>query len=188
MKEKCQSDADMFLEVMNADCPLHLKMNTRKWNSLDNSGAYKMALGQNLNGTIQNLMQDDIDNAVDRFRSGFMDTYVQLVMCQLFRDGRNIPGNLISKFDGYRIKKYVRSSDEAFEKWFEASMNIINIYQTQGLAASRRGDMDVFWRIQSIARDVAAAWGYVFTNPKASKALLLGESKAADERAVERAR
>ncbi len=192
MKEDCQQAAETFIEIMGQETEdyMNMKVNPDIWNSMDNAGTYKMALAQGLNGTIQALLKDDLKNADDWNRSGKIGSFVQFINCQLFRNGRNIPGKLFSAIDAYRIKKYVRSSDEAFELWFSASMNVIQIFQTHGMAAGRMGrfGMGKFWSMQRMARDIAASWGYVFTSTKASKAILLGESKVADDAAVARAK
>jgi len=87
------------------------------------------------------------------------------------------------------VKQYVLSSANAFESWFEASMEIIGIYQTLGIRAARSGNERFFWNVQSAARDVAAGWSLVFTNESASKAILLGPSKdAKDDATKERAK
>ncbi len=115
-------------------------------------------------------------------------SFAQVVHCALFRNDRNIPGNVISGMDGYRIKEYVHSNENAFEKWFDASMTIIKIFQTQAMKPMQRGDDQFFLKIQKIARDIAAAWSLTFTNKKAAKAILLGSTKQVDDASKERAK
>lgn len=189
MQEECKEMAKEFVDAISDDQNHFLqKIDNNLWSSMDGVGSYKMALDINVNGAIQKLMEDEIEEAQDRFRSGIIASSTQMLMCVLFRNGRNIPGESFSAIDAYRIKKYVHSSDIAFERWFESSLKIISIFQTQGITASRRGDDATFWSIQRTARDIASAWSLVFTSSKASKAILLGTSKEADEFAHTRAK
>eukprot|EP00978_Attheya_sp_CCMP212_P003722 scaffold7910_cov29-Attheya_sp.AAC.1 len=159
MMQQCENAATDFLDtICDDDCPAEIKINSSLWSALDGAGAYKMAMDLGLNGAIQKLMEDEIENAEDRFRSGELISFTQMLMCTLFRNGRHIPGGLFSSIDAYRIKKYVRSSEDAFEKWFEASLTNISIFTTQGMAASRGGNDAFFWTVQRSTRNVAAAW------------------------------
>lgn len=155
---------------------------------LDGNGSYKKAMELGLNDALLYLMEDEIKHSEERFKSGSCTSFAQWVHCTLFRNGRNIPGSAFSGVDGYRVKKYVRSNENAFEKWFEASMTIIEIFQTQAMKAMHRGDDQLFWKIQRIARDVAASWSLTFTNKKAAKAIQLGSTKQVDDAAKERAK
>eukprot|EP00978_Attheya_sp_CCMP212_P032132 scaffold123972_cov51-Attheya_sp.AAC.3 len=189
MMQQCENAATDFLDtIFDDDCPAEIKISSSLWSALDGAGAYKMAMDLGLNGAIQKLMEDEIENAEDRFRSGTLISFTQMLMCTLFRNGRHIPGGLFSSIDAYRIKKYVRSSEDAFERWFEASLTNISIFTTQGMTASRGGNDAFFWTVQRSTRNVAAAWSMVFANTKASKVILLGKSKEADESAKARAK
>eukprot|EP00978_Attheya_sp_CCMP212_P043710 scaffold289889_cov48-Attheya_sp.AAC.3 len=183
MMQQCKNAATVFLDtIADEDCPVEIKSDSSLWLGLDGAGAYKMALDLGLNGAIQKLMEDEIENAEDRFRSGIIISFTQMLMCILFRDGRH------NRIDAYRIKKYVRSSEDAFERWFEASLKSISIFLTQGIAASRRGNDAYFWYVQRSTQNIAYAWSMVFDNTKASKVILLGKSKEPDESAKARAK
>jgi len=189
MQQQCEDAAHAFLNtVCNEDGPIEHRFALNLWTGLDGAGAYNIALNVNLNGSLQKLMQDEIENADERFSSGILASFTEMLICTLFRSGRNIPGSVFSNIDAYRVKKYVHSSDDAFEKWFEASLKMISIFVTRALDASRAGNLNYFWSVQKMVRDIAAGWGFVFTSSKASKAIFLGTSKGVDESARARAK
>mmetsp|Transcript_28530 Transcript_28530/g.52074 ORF Transcript_28530/g.52074 Transcript_28530/m.52074 type:complete len:401 (-) Transcript_28530:37-1239(-) len=184
MMQQCENAATGFLDVIcDETCPFEIKIKPSLWLGLDGAGAYKIALDLGLNGAIQKVMEDEIENVEDRFRSGTLINFTLMLMGTLFRAGSGH-----NRIDAYRIKKYVRSSDDAFERWFEASLKNISIFLTEGIAASRRGDNAYFWTVQRSTENVAAGWSMVFANTKASKAILLGNTKEADENAKARAK
>jgi len=189
IKERCKNAAKTFVEFISKEkYDFDEVISDSLWSSLDEAAAYNMALDMNLNGAIENLMNNEIHCAEERFRSGIIFSYSNNVMSTLFRSGRYIPGDLFAKIDAYRVKKYIRSSEIAFKRWFEASLKIIYLFLKYGMTASYNGDMQYFWNIQKIARDTAAGWSMVFTSRRASKAILLGVSKEPDSNATNRAK
>ena len=155
---------------------------------LDENGPYKKALDLGLNEKLMNLFSCDLTDVKYRFELGIPVSIVQCVQCTLFRGKRNITDNIFSCIDGYRIKQYLRSNDEAFVTWFRSSLKVFELFQTLGAQAVRNNDLDKFRQIQKAAMDIANGWTFVFANKKAAKAILLGSSKEADERAAEQAK
>jgi len=156
---------------------------------LDSAGPYKAALERGINGAIQLLMKEEKDDAVGLFTGDDGRMYSQWVMSTLFRGGRQegrqaSSGGGFSHIDGYRCKKYVLSSPDAFEDWFEASMKSATVFVQRDLS----GDDQLRIFAQRAARDVASAWGFVFVNRKVSKAIVLGQSGKPDEAAQRRAK
>ena len=155
--------------------------------ALDGSGAYEKALTFGLNDAIQLLLEDEIANVESRFRSGIQASLTNMILCTLFRSHRNLPNNLFFGTDGYRIREFVLSSDDSFEKLFEATLKIIDIFATQGIPAYRRGDEGFFWPLHIMTRDICEAWSAIFTCSETSKAILLGKSQQIGERMKSRA-
>lgn len=187
MKQLCHDAAEEFVGTLkDPNATLNQKLRTTMWSSVDEAGPYKIAVSLGLNEALLQMIKEDIVDAVQRFQSGCFNCYTQHMMCVLFRAGRCNPG--FSHVDPYRVKKFVHSSPDAFEKWFHASMNFVNIFLTIGVEAKDNGDANYFWRAHNVARYIVGAWALVWTSTKASKAIILGTSGEADEAAHLRAK
>ena len=188
MKQACEDAASRLVNVISdGNRRPSAVVSNSLWTGVDEAGPYKIALKLGLNQAIQKLMEEEIADAKERFEAGTLISYTQQIMCVLFRNGRCIPGALFSHVDSYRIKKYVYSSPDAFEKWFQASITMVSIFLKSGTIAYRNGNEAFYWNTQRIVRDIVAAWSLVWTSPQASKAILLGTSQKADEDAHTRA-
>ena len=144
---------------------------------VNQNGPYKKALELGLNDALFFLIEDEYKHVVNRCMSVLESIHMQLFSNAAF-----------NSIDGYRVKKYVRSKEDAFEKWFAASMKTFEIYQTQGLDAIKRNELDVYFVMKQLACNAAHFWSLVFTNRKAAKAILLGETKEVDDKARARAK
>ena len=144
---------------------------------VNQNGPYKKALELGLNDALFFLFEDEYKHVVNRCMSVLESIHMQLFSNAAF-----------NSIDGYRVKKYVRSKEDAFEKWFAASMKTFEIYQTQGLDAIKRNELDVYFVLKQLACNAAHCWSLVFTNRKAAKAILLSETKEVDDKARARAK
>lgn len=159
---------------------------------LGENGPYKKALDLGLNEKLLQLFTFELDHVKQNFQRGLYISIVPWIFFTLFRGGRNIPDSALKSIDGYsidgyRVKQYLRSNDRAFEIWFKASLQVIEIFQTQGLDAAESNDLHKFGEIQEAALAVTCGWERVFKNKKVSKVILLGSSKKVDDTAKERA-
>jgi hypothetical protein len=188
MREECEAAGKQVVELMNKkEVPCYIRVQEHALKRLDGAGPYKQALHHGLNSAIQGLMEDDIENVHSRWEEGIAFSYVNWINCVLFRDGRQEGKSLhdrgaFSHIDSYRVKKYVLSSDDALEKWWEASLAVISVFLDKRICS----DEGTFYAAHQGARDVASSWSLIFTSSTASKAIILGKSKQADEAAVER--
>ena len=153
---------------------------------VNQNGPYKKALELGLNDALFFFFQDEYKHVVDRFKQGIRASILETIHMYLFNNDRN--NAAFNSIDGYRVKKYVRSKEDAFEKWFAASMKTFEIYQTQGFDAIKRNELDVYFVLKRIACNAAHCWSLVFTNRKAAKAILLGETRDVDDKARARAK
>ena len=153
---------------------------------VNQNGPYKKALELGLNDALFFLFEDECKHIVDRFKQGIRVSILETIHMYLFNNDRN--NVAFNSIDGYRVKKYVRSKEDAFEKWFAASMETFEIYQTQGFDAIKRKELDLYFKLKRIACNAAHCWSLVFTNRKAAKAILLGETRDVDDKARARAK
>ena len=201
MEEICKTKAETFINACNEfrvdafctfidrrDALSSFKELIEELDGLHENGPYKKALDLGLNEKLLQLFTFEIRNVKQNFQCGLYMSIVYSTFLTLFRSGSNIPDSALKDIDGYRIKQYVRCNDRAFEIWFRASLQLIEIFQTQGLDAAESNDLHKFGEIEEAALAVACSWTHVFKNKKAAKVILLGTSKEADDAAKERAK
>jgi MYND finger len=141
------------------------------WKLLDKTGAYKAAVRQGLHDKIREVLEFERDTFHDRFRSGeAVKVYTYMVMFTLFRAYR-AEGNSRKYWgmDGQRIKAYVTSHPDALLSWLHASNLLLTALIDRDLASSYAN----FSALGEVAGDVWKGWVGVFTNPVASRAVLL---------------
>eukprot|EP01083_Nonionella_stella_P198291 728158_1 len=177
------------IRLKKSEPALRKLFNLPLWEALDNTATYKYAIGINLNGAIENLIKDDFHTFEKKHKLS-SGSFTELVMTLIFRNGRNIkPGtDFTTGVDAYRIKMYVRSSPTAFETWLQSSFLILHVFQTHAVEAAQNNDLIYLKGIRRTAESIVAKWIKVFKSSKASKAILLGPSKVADEAAIDRAK
>lgn len=156
---------------------------------LDGSGPYRVAVTAGLHGAVKDLFQNDLETCLERFLDGSDTTFcTQFIMSGIFkgqrREGQGTTGGSFRCIDGQRVKSYVASSPDAFDVWFDASLEVFRTALDNQLYRSNRSHQQL---ARNGARDVWAAWIFVFVNPSASKRILLPNG-VADEAAGDRAR
>ncbi|GFH61972.1 major facilitator superfamily transporter [Chaetoceros tenuissimus] len=154
---------------------------------LGGNGPYIKAIELGLNEKLLQLFIIEIRVVKTFFQYGLYISIAGHIFYSLFCSKRCIGNETVTCIDGYRVKQYVRSNEKAFESWFTASLQVIKLFQTQGLDTFQRDDLDSFWKIKKATTSVVCIWTHVFTNRKAAKAILLGKSKEVDVAAKERA-
>lgn len=155
---------------------------------LGENGPYMKAIELGLNEYLLQLFMFEIRAVKQFFQRGVYLSIVGPIVYSLFYRKRSVGNRTVRCIDGFRVKTYVRSNEKAFESWFAASLQAIAIFQTQGLDAFQRNDLDSFRKIEKVADDSVRSWAHVFVNKKAAKAILLGSSKEVDGAAKERAK
>lgn len=201
MEEICKTKAESFIEAcgkFGADvfgnfideryALRSFAVLSEEVDGLGQHGPYKKALDLGLNEKLLQLFTFELGHVKQSFQRGLYISIVQLMFGTFFRSGRNIPGSTLKAIDGYRVKQYVRCNEKAFETWFRASLEVMKIFQTQGLDAAESNDLHKFGELEEAALAVACSWEHVFKNKKVSKVILLGSSKKVDDAAKERAK
>ena len=192
MKQRCHDDASRLVDLLSSPSAdttpmaISARFNNSVWEGVDEAGPYKIAMQLGLHSVIQDLMRDEIQSAQERFHSNILASYVQQLMCVLFRSGRCFDSTAFSHVDPYRIRKYVKSAPEAFELWFEASMTIVGIFISHGMERYKLGDEGYFWNVQRITRGIVSAWTLVWTSKEASRAILRNVALSEEEQEQER--
>ena len=158
------------------------------FDGLGENGPYTKAIELGLNEHLLQLFMFEIRVAKQFLQRGLYLNITGRIGCSLFYSKRSVGNKTVRCIDGYRVKQYVRSNEKAFESWFAASLQAIEIFQTKGLDAFEKNDLDSFWKIEKVAKASVVIWTHVFTNKKAAKAILLGSSKEVDVAAKERAK
>jgi hypothetical protein len=188
MKEECElAGKEVVWILANKDISCLDRVDEYQWKRLDGAGPYKAALDQGLNAALKGLCEEEIEQVLKRWQMRCQVSYVEWIMCVMWRSGRQegkktTGAGAFSHIDSYRVKKYVHSSPDAFERWFEASLAMITVFLDPMIGREERNLLGA----HKTARNVAASWSMVWTSPKASKAIILGISKEADEAAVNR--
>eukprot|EP00562_Extubocellulus_spinifer_P007656 CAMPEP_0178501260 /NCGR_PEP_ID=MMETSP0696-20121128/16845_1 /TAXON_ID=265572 /ORGANISM="Extubocellulus spinifer, Strain CCMP396" /LENGTH=417 /DNA_ID=CAMNT_0020130177 /DNA_START=33 /DNA_END=1286 /DNA_ORIENTATION=+ len=184
-EEQCQALGKQTVADMNDDTrPPVLRMQNLE--RLDNEGAYKVAVENGLHDTIVKLCKDDTDRALTRFRDGHVydkTSYAHFVMMTLWRGQRNSRAGSFSygKCDGTRVKKFIRSSPDAFPALWEACLALVMIPLDEDVY---RKDPRLHHEVHQVARDVLAGFSQIFTNDGTSKAILRGPRTKNEETMV----
>jgi len=150
---------------------------------LDIEGPYRLAVQKyDLNGAIYQLMIDDSEETLNRNCKGIHLSYVSWIMSTLFRGGRregkDHGSGGFSHLDPSRCRSYLKSSDDAFEVWWKASLVTVGMFLDPRIA---RHDEKRYPAMRT-ARDVASAWSMVFTDPKISKAIFLKKTDEGEKK------
>lgn len=143
---------------------------------IDGSGPYCAAVENGLYEVMQDLFQDDVECAMDRYRRGGPDICfaTEYIMSQIFRGqrregkGQKTGGNFRC-IDGQRVQAYVASDPDAFNVWFDASLEVFRVMLDEEVFENRLCHQQA----RNSARDVWAAWTFVFVNRRASKQILV---------------
>mmetsp|Transcript_4012 Transcript_4012/g.11433 ORF Transcript_4012/g.11433 Transcript_4012/m.11433 type:complete len:417 (-) Transcript_4012:51-1301(-) len=151
---------------------------------LDGEGAYKVAVEHGLHDVILKMLKDDAEAAaLVRFRDGQAydrASYAHFIMMTLWRGQRHARAGSTSfgKCDGGRVKRFIRSSTQAFPALWEACLAVAKIPLDDGIY---RAGPAYHQEVHQIARDCLAGLSQIFTNDGVSKAILCGPSKEKDE-------
>ena len=187
MNKFCEKTGQCAVKSIN-DKSLSPSERVKGVRMLAGTGEYKAACKHGLNEALLEMLREERDHIFDRLDESSLNTgtYTFWIMTALFRANRlegKQNGRAFSHIDAYRCKKLIRAHPRAFEDWFEASMVNITAF------VDPRFDRDLAkrTRLMRVARDVAAAWSLNFTNPSLAKRIILGDSRAADEKARQRA-
>ena len=145
------------------------------WRPLDSTGTYKAAVSLGLHDKIRQVLDFDKASIVDRCRNGneFI-CYTDRVILSLFRgqraEGKTPSSNFAFTYmDGPRIKGYVSSHPDAFDSWFQASVQLLNAVFDRATLRNPH----VHRAVHKAAHDVWHTWALVFTSEVACRAILV---------------
>jgi len=192
LQAKAKTTAERVVNTM-MDTKLSSLERVQGLERLSCTGFYKAALECGINSAIQKLMKEEKKYFLVRFLEDTSHvSFVCWIVGALFRDGRreghglddNDENKIIAfrDIDGYRCKSYIMSSPDAFEDWFQASIEII----TSSMHRDVAGIEDLRANAIRYAIESLNEWHLIFANKKVSKAIILGRSKCSDQVAVQR--
>jgi hypothetical protein len=176
MKEEVEATGLRTVKRM-CDLTLPTIIRVQGLDEIDGSGPYRAAIKEGLHAAMKALFQDDLDASMNRYRRGGEDICfaTQYIMSKIFRGQRRegkgqTTGGNFRCIDGQRIQAYVASSPDAFDVWFNASLQVYRVMLDEQVF---RNDRQCQQQARNSARDVWAAWIFVFVNKRASKEILI---------------
>jgi len=180
-KEKCpkmneisELAAKEVVSIMKDPDLAPWKRVSEEWRRLDVEGPYRIAVQKyDLNGVMYQLMRDDSREALNLNCQGCHVSFVRWIMTVIFRgerrEGKGNDSGAFGHLDPSRCRSYLKSSDDAFEVWWKASLVTVTMFLDPRIA---RRDANRYAAMR-MARDVASAWTMALTDPKISKAIFL---------------
>jgi hypothetical protein len=175
MKEEVEAIGMKTVKRMN-DTTLPTIIRVQGLKEIDGSGPYRFAVQVGLHKAIQGLFQNDLDGGMALYRQGSPDIVfaTQFIMSGIFRGQRREgkgqwTGGNFRCIDGQRIKEYVESHPDAFDVWFNASLELYQVMLDGEVFRNRTCQQQA----RIAARDVWAAWVFVFVNKRATKKILM---------------
>jgi len=182
LKEECeQYGREIVALLRDSSIPFVRRVMSINCGPLRRSGTYKAALSEGFNDAIRELLQEENDSIMERFRhSEGLISFSQTVMVELFR-GQRFEDNSFTYVDSVRIKKYVLSHPDALYVWIDSLKQVVRAALDREVFMRQEGQ-----QIHSMAAEAVSGWSRVFISTKAARAILMGESKEANAAVVAR--